>query len=133
MGKSRLKPAVFSFFIIVFYSIAVSFLLVYVYTPSGRRRTISALNPFAPRPVLIKNSLTLYFSLHFFCFCIDFIEFSVRQPVFFHYTAHFELFRQTKHDIMYSQYGKRTVIQNEKEDIIRWKLKFADKLISLEE
>ena len=50
---------VFLFFIIVFYSLAVSFLSVYVYTPSGRRTTISALNPFAPgcRIILIKCSL----------------------------------------------------------------------------
>ena len=40
-----LKTYGFPRFLIVFYSIAVSFLSVYVYTPSGRRTTISAPKP----------------------------------------------------------------------------------------
>ena len=60
----------------------------YVYTPLGRRTKISALNPFAPRFSLIKNSLFMYFLLWFSRFCIDFIEFLMRQP--HSITCHFE-------------------------------------------
>ena len=52
-----MKTCGFPLFIKVFYSLAVSFLSVYVYTPSGRRTTISALNPFAPAAAFRHNRI----------------------------------------------------------------------------
>ena len=43
--ESKVENLWFSSLLIVFYSIAVSFLSVYVYTPSGRKTTISAQIP----------------------------------------------------------------------------------------
>ncbi len=69
--KIRLKTSrFFAVLVKVFYSIAVSFLSVYVYTPSGRRTTISALNPFAPDSVLIKNLPTIGFNCIFYGFAL---------------------------------------------------------------
>ena len=64
----------------VFYSIAVSSLSTYIYTPSGRRTTISALNPFAPRlfwenysspssSVGLGSTRTVSFVTHSLCIC----------------------------------------------------------------
>ena len=85
LRNARSKTCGFPQFFYYFYSIAVSFLSVYVYTPSGRRTAISALNPYAPGSVLIKNLLGIQFSPYFLRFCIDFPKFLMRQNLLLYF------------------------------------------------
>ena len=80
-GKNlRFSPNFISFFVLSSFPRSS-----YLCTILAPQPTISALNPFAPRFRLIKNSLFLYFSLYFYSFCFDFIQFLMSYPHSFIY------------------------------------------------
>ena len=81
LRKSRLKTCGFPLFIRFLFYLRSLPLDVCLYA-FGQRTKISALNPFAPRFCLIKNSPNLYISPNYFAFRFEFIEFLMRQLLF---------------------------------------------------
>ncbi len=72
----RFSSILFLFFILFLFPRSV-----YPRTPLARQPKISALNPFAPGSVLIKNLPRIQFSPYFLRFCFDFPKFLMRQPL----------------------------------------------------
>jgi hypothetical protein len=72
----------FSPFLLKFFILSPFPRSAYSCTLLARQPTISALNPFAPRNCLIKNSLNPQFSLHISSFSLDLLEFLMRQLLY---------------------------------------------------
>jgi hypothetical protein len=73
---------VFFVFIKVFYFILVSSLSVPLYASRSLAKDFLS-KSVRPGSVRIKNSLKLYSNRNFLCFCIDLLEFLMRQPLFY--------------------------------------------------
>ena len=95
--------------IIVFYSIAVSSLIVRLYDYRSSADDFCSKSVRPPGAVLTKNPPREEFSLLSLCFCLDFAEFLVRQPVF-EFFKHFFRFFLRFFTILFNFIDKRTLI-----------------------